>query len=87
MPVTPGQASAYQEEIASVCDEFLCWQQTLDSTFTKTAKRAAYLFKREPVSVVCDYNEKAAALIKNTLQSAFDLVVFDYSHSAILAPA
>jgi glycosyltransferase involved in cell wall biosynthesis len=86
MPVGAKQADAYDQEIASVCDHLLPWEQSQNSPFAQTVRRVACLLKREPVSVACDYNAKAAALIKKALQAEFDLVVFDYSHSAILSP-
>jgi glycosyltransferase involved in cell wall biosynthesis len=85
-PITSDQASAYKQEINSVCDELISWEPHSLSAPFAALRKAVYLLKKEPVPVATDYDATAAALIRKALQSNIDLVVFDFPHSAVLAP-
>lgn len=74
----------WSAEIASLCDRFVSWR---DDTQRTTVNRIRSLASHLPVSVALDRSHNARACIAAELAALPDVVVFDFVHTAILAPA
>lgn len=82
----PGKLPAgHAEELSQLCDEFRCWPEPeRGSLFAYT--RLRHLLSPLPVPVATDCSAAARALVKSTLSTA-DVLVVDFLHAAVLAPA
>ena len=80
----PADGTDWSAEIASICDRFVSWR---DDTHRTTVNRFLSLASRLPVSVALDRSRSARERIASELASLPDVVVFDFVHTAILAPA
>ena len=79
----PAGAAAHAAAIAAVCDRFLCWPEPPVSSL----RRVAALAGRLPVSVAADLSPAGRTVVAAALAARPDLVVFDFPHAAVLAPA
>jgi len=82
-PAPTGQ-NDWSAEIASVCDGFISWQ---DDTNRSVLNRVLSLVSSLPVAVALDRSRRAREAIARALASRPDVVVLDFVHTAILAPA
>lgn len=84
-PATRSERANYKEELSEVCDSFEFWPVGERSAlFTLTRMR--YLSSPVPIPIRTDWNPQAVQLIAQLMNEA-DVVVFDFLHAAILAPA
>ncbi len=84
-PTDGKQIEDYAHQLDTICDNFLSWN-TSKSGFGFILKRIRYLFSRFPISVATDQSKVAKALIEKELAGNYDLVVFDFIHSVVVAP-
>jgi glycosyltransferase involved in cell wall biosynthesis len=80
----PTDRNDWSAEIASVCDHFVSWR---DDTNRSVYNSVLSLASRLPVSVALDRSRRAREAIASGLASRPDVVVLDFVHTAILAPA
>jgi glycosyltransferase involved in cell wall biosynthesis len=85
-PASAELAQRHQLDLHQVCDEFLYWPADADGLVRKLA-RAAYLLDPLPIPVRTDRSRPAQRLVREALDQQPDVVVFDFLHSAVLAPA
>lgn len=78
------QQSQWASEIDSACDRFLAWQP---AAVKPKWLRAFDLLGELPVNISVDRTEAGRAAVKHVAESGeFDLIVFDFVHSAVLWP-
>ncbi len=83
-PASDAQRDRWLDEVDGICDRFVAWEPTRPSP---QWKRAFGLVDALPVNVLADRSPAALQVVHRTLASqAFDLVVFDFVHSAVLKP-
>jgi len=79
------QESQWRNELAGVCDEFKPWRPTQARS---KLRRVLDLFRTLPVNVVQDQSAAGLRAIAEVAGSSdFDVLVFDFVHSAALMPA
>lgn len=86
MPSTQYERAQFAEQIRSVCDEWVRWQPQEQSRLLELAKKAWWLFDSIPIPVRSDWNAAGAETVRKALDKKPDVVVFDFPHSAVLAP-
>ena len=79
----PPDAEAYEADLATICDQFHGWPATPASTL----RRLAALLDPRPVSVATDDTPQGQAAVANLLKATPDLLLIDFPHAAVLAPA
>ncbi len=84
-PATPGLVARHREDLAQVCDEFEFWPAP-PGGWRGTLCRAWHLFDALPMPVRVDRSDAAAAVVARALEVRPEVVVFDFLHSAVLAP-
>jgi len=80
----PADGKDWSTEIASVCDHFVSWR---NDTKRSVLNQLFSLASRLPASVALDRSRRGRERIASALGSRPDVVVFDFVHTAILAPA
>lgn len=80
----PAEGRDWSAELASICDRFVGWH---DDTNRSALHSALRLASRLPVSVALDRSRRARALVASEIAKRPDVVVFDFVHTAVLAPA
>jgi polysaccharide biosynthesis protein PslH len=86
MPSTAEQRVRWEAEILALGDEFLTWKQPAKGGLLGILRRAVLLAHRYPVPVISDWDRAGAAAVTAALQAQPDVAVFDFPHSAVLAP-
>jgi glycosyltransferase involved in cell wall biosynthesis len=86
MPATAAERAQWAAQIDGVCDEHVGWQAAGRPGGPPFIRKAIRLFHRYPIPVISDWDEEGAATVAGALQSRPDAVVFDFPHSAVLAP-
>lgn len=84
MPATPQQKQIWRESIDDLCDHFVPWSapQPLPRW-----TRAVDLLRRLPANVAHDDRRPARRAVAQALaHEAYDLVVYDFVHAAVLRP-
>jgi polysaccharide biosynthesis protein PslH len=85
MPVGKRAQEEWAGSIATLCDQLVAWTPTPQRP---RWRRAGDLLSPLPVNVVADRRPAALRAVADLLGSkAFDIVVFDFVHSAALRPA
>ena len=83
-PAGHGEQQAWAAALSTACDEFISWPA---ASPTPRWRRAVDLFADLPVNVAVDQRPAARAAVQTAIAGgAFDLVVFDFVHSAVLMP-
>ncbi len=85
-PAVAGAAEAWRNEIAKVADHYATWPDPTKGLSGKL-RRILSVLHRLPVTVAVDVSRAGCALVGRALADRFDVVVFDYVHSAIFKPA
>ena len=85
-PASAALVRAHQSDLQQVCDEFLWWPAPADGWMRKLA-RASYLLGRLPMPVRADLSGAAKAVVRGALKQGPAVAVFDFLHSAVLAPS
>ena len=86
MPGTDDDRVRYAEEIQAVCDELVIWQQPNHNKLLNTIKKLAWAMNKMPIPVRSDWDAVGEKLVHLALDKGPDVVVFDFPHSAVLAP-
>ncbi|MFQ5774658.1 MAG: glycosyltransferase [Kiloniellaceae bacterium] len=82
----PAHGPMPEAELASVCDRFVGWpQNTRGRLFSYT--RLRFLPSELPISVATERSPAARNVIDAELARRPDVVVVDFAHTAVLAPA
>ena len=83
-PATTDQRSHWSGEIEQICDHFVGW---MPPVMSPRWRRVPHLLGELPVNVVADRTQAALATVDKALVAGdFDVVVFDFVHSAVLLP-
>lgn len=83
-PASQAQEAQWRESLMQACDRFTGWKP---SPIRPRWMRSIDLFDRLPVNVLSDRTPAAVeAVAKRLAAETFDLVVFDFVHSAVLRP-
>jgi polysaccharide biosynthesis protein PslH len=85
-PATAEERGSHAPEIESVCDRFVSWPGG-QSPWLKGIERLAAVFSSLPIPVATDRSARGRELVQAELARRPDVVVFDFAHSAVLAPA
>lgn len=84
-PATAAERRDWELHIEGVCDRFIAWEP---APLRSRWMRAPDLLRDLPVNVVADRTESALDAVRTALAAnSFDVVVFDFVHSAVLRPA
>ena len=84
-PATSQLVREHQEELHSICDEFVWWPRSASGSMSNIL-RLRHIDKPVPIPVATDYSSEAAARVARELARTPAAVVFDFAHAAILAP-
>ncbi len=82
----PGDMGDYSNEIEAVCDQFTGWAPPRHGSLFRVT-RLRFLLSPLPVSVATDRWLPAQRLIADELAKNYDVVVIDFPHTTVLAPA
>jgi glycosyltransferase involved in cell wall biosynthesis len=85
-PVPPEGRDRYAADIAAVCDRFVAWPEPRRGPAFQVT-RMRHLASRVPVAVATDRSRLGRRVIDAELARRPDVVVFDFLHAAVLAPA
>lgn len=84
-PASAALVERFQDEIASICDEFLWWpEKQRGRTFYYS--RLRYLGSALPIPVRTDVDTTAQAMVTAEIQKSPSIAVFDFLHAAVLMP-
>jgi len=84
-PATPEQQREWQGELDRQCNRFIGWAP---SVARPRWQRAPDLLSSLPINVAADRTPTAVGAVEKLLGAeAFDVVVFDFVHAAVLRPA
>ena len=86
MPSTDDERSKFGNEIEAVCDRHVTWEPKRQPRLLRLTKKIVYLAHRFPISVQTDWDTFGALTVRRVLGEGPDVVVFDFPHSAVLAP-
>jgi glycosyltransferase involved in cell wall biosynthesis len=86
MPCSDAERVRFAEDIDLVCDELAEFADHGRGKVSALALRVSSVLKRRPIPVEVDVNESARAVVRRELARQPSLVVFDFPHSAVLAP-
>ncbi len=86
MPSDDTLRRRHAAEIDQVCDELVSWSPADTGSSIHSLKRLFWLLDDKPVPVAADRNAEARQCIAQSLREDSDVVVFDFPHSAVLAP-
>jgi len=84
-PGSPALAESFGAELDSVSDHWKYWQEPEKGVLFRI-KRMRHVFSSEPVPVVTDRSTAGSELVAHEIAKKPDVVVFDFPHSAVLAP-
>jgi glycosyltransferase involved in cell wall biosynthesis len=84
-PATASQRRTFAADIAATCDDFICWAPAPRWPLSGLL-RLRHVFSNLPVPVATDRSRRGSATVAAELERCADLVVFDFPHSAVLAP-
>lgn len=80
------QQEKFAAEIDSVCDELVAWEPRSTSNLLTQLKKIGWVTRQVPIPVMSDWSRDAQHIVAEEISRVPDLVVFDFPHSAILAP-
>lgn len=86
MPCTDFDRATYASEIELVCDELVSWIPDSEWRPTYLLRKASGIVRSVPIPVWSDWSRRASIAVERELKASPDVVVFDFPHSAILAP-
>jgi len=83
-PGSPADRDRWRSDLDGICDHFVPWQPARPRPLWA---RAVDLPRALPINVVADRTRPAQAAVEAVLaKRAFDVVVFDFVHAAVLLP-
>jgi polysaccharide biosynthesis protein PslH len=84
-PASTAQQAEWERQLQGACDHFVGWEPV---PVRPRWQRAFSLLGDVPVNVAADRSAVALQAVQQVLaQTAFDVVVFDFVHAAVLRPA
>ncbi len=86
MPSTADERRKFGDQIDTVCDQHVTWEQNPRGKLLFLIKKIAWLLHRFPIPVQSDWDAAGARIVEQVLNEGADLIVFDFPHSAVLAP-
>ena len=86
MPATAAERRQFQSDIDGICSRLRTWQPRQRSAIVKAIRRTALLASRLPIPVASDADTQGSRAVRDALTPRPDVVVFDFPHSAVLAP-
>lgn len=86
MPSTKIERTQFAGEIERICDNLVYWEPSKPGKLLIIFNKVRWLFNSVPIPVRFDWDAAGAATIETALAQEPDVVVFDFPHSAILAP-
>lgn len=86
MPSNKMDRAKFATEIQSVSDQLISWAAKPKHKYRRTLQSVMNLAGPLPVPVAADDHAGGATLVAEALAGAPDVVVFDFPHSAVLAP-
>lgn len=84
-PSPLSRITEFQPQLGDVADFFVCWERDKTISLVKTLRRLFSVFSGRPISVESDRSLHGSKAISLELEKGYDLVVFDFVHSAVLA--
>jgi glycosyltransferase involved in cell wall biosynthesis len=87
MPASDAERAIFEDDIDAVCDDLVAWSHRAASLIPDSVRKVMWLFAALPVPVCADLDVVAAGVVAEVLGSGPDVVVFDFPHSAVLAPS
>jgi glycosyltransferase involved in cell wall biosynthesis len=84
-PAAPGDAAAHAESIANACDRFLSWPEVRNGKL-RSIRRLMRFASPLPLPVADDRSDAGRRLVAAEVAKPYDVVVFDFPHTAVLAP-
>jgi polysaccharide biosynthesis protein PslH len=85
-PASESQLRTHGESLRAVCDRFAHWSAPERPRLARF-KRLLALPSSLPIPVATDRSPEGKQLVARELEASHDVVVFDFPHSAVLAPA
>ena len=85
-PEIGDEPTRYAADVAAICDRVSYWRG-LRSSSLHGVTRLRYIQSKLPVAVATDRSAQGSLLVTQELERKPDLVVFDFPHAAVLAPA
>ncbi|HEV2851314.1 MAG TPA: glycosyltransferase [Thermoanaerobaculia bacterium] len=85
-PVPPDGRTRFAAELSAVCDRFASWPEPRRGRAFRLT-RMRHLVSRFPVPVATDRSDAGRRVVAAELAGRPDVVVFDFLHSTVLAPA
>ena len=83
----PVNANAdFSDELAAVCDRFVSWPESAQSRWHNVT-RLRHALSSLPIPVATDCSNEGSRLVQQELAKNPSVVVFDFAHAAVLAPA
>ena len=86
MPSTEDERTKFGEQIDTVCDQHITWEPLRQGKVLQLMQKVVWILHRLPIPVRSDWDAAGARIIEQVLDEGTDLVVFDFPHSAVLAP-
>ena len=87
MPRSEQQEKVFEQELQSVCDDVVSWRPESPGRYLGKIRKAAWVLKSVPIPVFSDWSARAERAVAEEISKEPDLVIFDFPHAAILAPA
>jgi glycosyltransferase involved in cell wall biosynthesis len=84
-PATTEMVANHRKELEAVSDRFVSWPEPQRGIGFRL-QRIVHLASALPVSVAADRSRAARRVISGLLDQGYNLVIFDFVHSAVLAP-
>jgi glycosyltransferase involved in cell wall biosynthesis len=84
-PQPPGGPDGFRGELDTVCHRFIGWEGPRRGPLSGLS-RMVHLCSRLPIPVATDRSARGRAVVAEQLDRRPDVVVFDFPHSAVLAP-
>ena len=85
-PSNAQERERFAGDIAGVCDDFATWEAAPRGAL-KQLQRFRHLVSPYPIPVATDHSNAGERKVRELLDDVPDVVVFDFPHSAVLAPA
>src|SRR5262249_55980995 len=85
-PATGDEPQRFAAQLAEIADEWECWQ-TAPKRSTTSLHRLPLLASNLPVPIASDASDEGRRIVAAALARKPQVVVFDFLHSVVLAPA
>ncbi len=86
MPRPASGSADFAEDVAAVADEVVFFEPYAREGLLWKLRRALWAFQDKPIPVLSDWSKDAEDCVRRELARDPSLVLFDFPHSAVLAP-